>query len=58
MLPRAGEFLPHFKPLRPRALGRIDAGERHAAEDERINGELELRAGHEAARGDAAAMID
>ena len=37
-VPRAGQFLPHLEPLRPRAFGRVDAGERHAAENERVDG--------------------
>src|SRR3954452_19525512 len=56
-VPRAGQLLPHIESLGAGAFRRVDAGERYAAEDERVNREGEVDAGDETTRGDAATMM-
>ena len=55
--PRAGKFLPHFQSLRPRALGRVDSRQRHAAQYEGMHRKWQFRSGHQSAGGDAAAVL-
>jgi hypothetical protein len=56
--PGAGQLLPDFEPFGARAFGRIDAGERHAAQKEGVNGEMKINSRHKATGCDATPMLE